>query len=106
MGTRTPFDNETLEELAVVAGELLTSAELVSRFVAACLREWCRNSPVDNSPPAAMTLQPLLELVSSKMLDNVEDDKIRRTCLLSLTGEHLEAQKAYIDLVIGSVKWP
>merc|ERR1719464_2193029 len=35
-----------------------------------------------------------------------DEEKLRRTCLLSLGGEHLAAQQAYIELVIGSAKWP
>lgn len=107
-------EDERLDALIAEAAELKTCAELVRRFVRACLREW-RTGAADEAtsaegkreaPPAVSTLQPLIDYVCAKALDKEEEDKIKRTCLLSLSGEHLQAQQAYIELVIGSAKWP
>lgn len=110
-----PF--ETVAALAASAGEDDTTAVLVQRFVFACRREWQESAKDDADrakvgkgsaqevPPEQSLLQPLVDVAFAMALDANEERHLRDCCLHSLGGEHLLAQKSYIDLVIGSKKW-
>merc|ERR1712224_123438 len=58
-----------------------------------------------SAPPDEAVFKPLLDVIFSMEMDRDELRKLEKTCRLSLNGDHLRAQQAYIDLTIGSAKW-
>merc|ERR1712087_320875 len=57
------------------------------------------------APPTTKSLQPIVRGLLSMEFEKSVQDKLENTCRLSLAGDHMRAQQAYIDLTIGSAKW-
>ncbi|CAK9107142.1 Hypothetical protein (Fragment) [Durusdinium trenchii] len=97
---------ETPSELLAVAKELQTTAELARRFAVATLRQWKQQGDgALGEAPDMSSLEPLLDLLLAKALDEKEEEHMKQCCLQSLEGKHLLAQKSYIDLIHGSKTW-
>ncbi|CAE7390013.1 unnamed protein product [Symbiodinium natans] len=107
--TASSGHRETVGELLAASEDLKTTAELVRRFILVVHRAWKTGKGGEggaaDTVPDLGSLQPLLDLVCAKALDEKEEDHMRNCCLQSLRGEHLLAQKSYLDLIHGSKTW-
>lgn len=99
-----PGSGESIQELAAVEKDIRVGAELVRRFAAAALKEWQSQSG-QGTAPSSGSLQRLVDKILAMELDKDVSGKIEHICRLSLSGDHLGAQKAYMDLTIGNGKW-
>merc|ERR1711924_370096 len=99
-----PGAGESINELGVAAGEIQVGAEFVRRFIAAVLKEWQESdkSGQTEAPPSASSLKPLVDRMFAMELEKDVQEKLENICRLSLAGDHLKSQQAYIDLTIGS----
>ncbi|CAE7030879.1 unnamed protein product, partial [Symbiodinium sp. CCMP2456] len=97
---------ETVGELLAASEDLKTTAELIRRYILVVHRAWKKGAQgAAEAVPDLSSLQPLVDLASAKALDEKEEDHMRNCCLQSLRGEHLLAQKSYLDLIHGSKTW-
>ncbi|CAK9033923.1 unnamed protein product [Durusdinium trenchii] len=78
---------ETPSELLAVAKELQTTAELARRFAVATLRQWKQQGDgALGEAPDMSSLEPLLDLLLAKALDEKEEEHMKQCCLQSLEG--------------------
>eukprot|EP00434_Breviolum_minutum_P016395 symbB.v1.2.014451.t1/scaffold1039.1/size142581/7 len=91
-------------ELLAAAKDLKSTAELARRFIVATHAAWTQAGS-DDAPPELASLQPLVDLMFAKALDDKEEEHMKQCCLHSLDGKHLLAQKNYLDLIHGSKTW-
>ncbi|CAE7938032.1 unnamed protein product, partial [Symbiodinium necroappetens] len=106
--TASAGHRETVGELLAASEDLKTTAELIRRYILVVHRAWKRGQGTQGAAeavPDLSSLQPLVDLASAKALDEKEEDHMRNCCLQSLRGEHLLAQKSYLDLIHGSKTW-
>lgn len=101
---------ETLEALVAAADDIHTTPELVRRYIDACRHDWEKSRAEGKAhaaepPPTAASLRPFVDVVAAKSLEKEQEDKLRQACMMSLAGDHLQAQQAYIGAVFGNAKW-
>jgi len=103
---------ETLEELAAQSATgKVTGSALVRRFIRAGLREWERRSACEKrgtreEAPKWSTLKPVVDLVEMRAPGDPDATKVETTCRQSLAREYMSAEHTYLQLTIGSSKWP